>query len=197
MRNLNQNRRGAPSSGWQASDVRPTPRRSLAMSKNSDQLFKEACSAWDSGDLTTAFEMFSQAAETGDASCQLNLGYFYDCGLHVAPDRRLARQWYHRAYRQGEASAASNIATLFRDVCDYGRMIWWWRAAIRMGDDDALLELGRCYELGRGVPLDRDRAKQHYERLLDSSHTTEASREAAQQQLKGLRRHVTRHPRTS
>lgn len=167
------------------------------MRKKSDQLFKDACSVWDSGDLGRAFELLSQAAEIGDASCQLNLGYFYDCGLHVARDRRLARHWYHQAYRQGEASAASNIATLYRDARDYGRMIWWWRTAIRMGDGDALLELGRCYESGRGVPLDRDRAMDCYDRLLASSHTTEASREAAEARLKHLRRYMDRHPQTA
>jgi len=77
------------------------------MSTKSDQHFKDACSAWDQGDLARAFELFSQAAEHGDASCQLNLGYFYDCGLHVERDQTMARHWYHMAYRQGKASAAS------------------------------------------------------------------------------------------
>lgn len=165
------------------------------MSTNSDRHFKDACAAWDGGDLSRAFELFFLGAEAGDASCQLNLGYFYDCGLHVARDRRVARHWYHRAYRQGEASAASNIATFYRDAHEDGRMIWWWRAAIRMGDGDALLELGRCYESARGVPLDRDRAVECYDQLLASSHTTEASREAAEARLKHLRRHVFRHLR--
>jgi uncharacterized protein len=164
------------------------------MRGKSDQLFKDASSAWDSGDLGRAFELFSQAAEAGDASCQLNLGYFYDCGLHVPRDERLARRWYLQAYRQGEASAASNIATLYRDAHDYGRMIWWWRAAIRMGDGDALLELGRCYESGRGVPIDRDRAADYYVRLLASPHTTETSREAAEDRLRQLRSLTSRHP---
>ena len=163
------------------------------MSTKSDHHFKDACSAWDCGNLSRAFELFSQAAEAGDASSQLNLGYFYDCGLYVARDRRLARHWYHQAYRQGEASAASNIATIYRDTHDYGRMIWWWRAAARMGDGDALLELGRCYESGRGVLRDRDRAVQFYVRLLASPHTTEASREAAEGKLRHFRRQKSRH----
>ena len=159
-----------------------------------DQLFKVACSAWDSGDLGCAFELFAEGAEAGDASCQLNLGYFYDRGLHVVRDQRAARHWYREAYHQGEASAASNIATLYRDAREYGRMVWWWRAAIRMGDGDALLELGRCYETGRGVPVDRVRAAGCYDRLLASEFTTEASREAAGARLKRLRRHTSRNP---
>lgn len=61
-----------------------------------------------------------------------------------------------------------------------------------MGDGDALLELGRCYESGLGVSINRDRAMAYYKQLLDSSQTTEASREAAQASLKRLRRHVAR-----
>lgn len=162
------------------------------MGKKSDRQFKDACSAWDCGNLRRAFELFSQGAEAGDASCQLNLGYFYDCGLHVARDQKLARHWYGQAYRQGEATAASNIATIYRDAHDYRRMTWWWRAAARMGDGDALLDLGRCYESGHGVIKNLERAVQCYVRLLESSHTTEASREAAKIRLRHLRKQASR-----
>lgn len=56
-----------------------------------------------------------------------------------------------------------------------------------MGESDALLELGRCYESGRGVPLDRDPAMGSYVQLLESSLTTEASPEAAEARLTHLR----------
>lgn len=163
------------------------------MITKSDHHFKDACSAWDSGDLAKAFGLFSRAAESGDSSCQLNLGYFYDCGLHVARDQGLARYWYHRAYRQGEASAASNIAMIHRDSHEYSRMIWWWRAAARMGDADALLELGRCYESGCGVPRNRDRAMGCYAQLLASSHVTGVSRQTAEGRLRHLQKHTSRH----
>lgn len=158
------------------------------MSTKFDHHFKDACAAWDSGNLSRAFKLFSQAAAAGDASCQINLGYFYGCGLHMAPDRGLALHWYRQAYRQGEASAVSNIATIYRDTPDYGRMIWWWRAAAGMGDGDALLDIGRCYEKGRGVRRDRERARACYVQLLASPLTTEASREMAESRLRQLQR---------
>jgi TPR repeat protein len=170
-----------------------THNNSQHMRAKSDRLFNEACVAWDCGNLSRAFELFSRAAESGDASCQLNLGYFYDCGLHVAQNRKLAQHWYRKAYHQGEASAASNIATICRDTHDYGRMIWWWRAAARLGDGDALLELARCYEAGRGVLRNRERAAQFYFRSLASPWTTDASREAARCRLNHLRRQMARH----
>lgn len=149
-------------------------------------IFSEACKAWDDGRLADAFRLFSSAAAEGDASCQLNLGYFYDNGIHVSRDVRLAVHWYHQAYRQGEAAGASNIATIHRDHKAYSRMIWWWRAAIRMGDNDAWLELGRCYEAGRGVSKNLDRAAFCYSQLLAAGHTTEVSREMASKRLRRI-----------
>lgn len=150
------------------------------------RLFEKACAEWDRGNLESAFELFSQAAVAGDESCQLNLGYFYDYGLHVTQDKKLARFWYHRAYLQGAAHAASNIATIYKGDHDYRRMIWWFRAAARMGDGDALLEIGRCYESGCGVSTNRKRALDYYLQLLDAPHATEASRETAKERIRLL-----------
>ena len=156
------------------------------MNTASYRLFEKACSEWDRGNLESAFELFSQAAVAGDESCQLNLGYFYDYGLHVTQDKKLARYWYHQAYLQGAAHAASNIATIYRDDHDYRRMVWWFRAAVRMGDGDALLEIARCYESGCGVSRDRKRALEYYLQLLDSPNTTESSRETAKERIRLL-----------
>ncbi|HXJ76012.1 MAG TPA: sel1 repeat family protein, partial [Candidatus Dormibacteraeota bacterium] len=89
--------------------------KTKSKSKEDTSLFVRANAAWDRGDLRHAFELFSQAAEAGDASSQLDLGYFFDCGLHVKSDKTKAMHWYRQAYRRGEPGAANNIATLHRD----------------------------------------------------------------------------------
>ncbi len=58
--------------------------------KENDKLFVEANTAWDAGDLRRAFQLFSRAAELGDSSSQLDLGYFFDRGLHVKKDKTKA-----------------------------------------------------------------------------------------------------------
>jgi len=63
---------------------------SKTRSKKNDKLFVEANAAWDKGDLRRAFELFLQAAKLGDRSSQLDLGYFFDCGLHVKKDKKKA-----------------------------------------------------------------------------------------------------------
>ena len=120
--------------------------------KENDKLFVKANTAWDRGDLRRAFQWFLRAAESGDSSSQLDIGYFYDGGLHVQQDKKKAMHWSYRAYRQGDAGAANNIATLHRECGRVSRMVWWFRRAVAMGHHDALLDLGKCYETGIGLP---------------------------------------------
>jgi len=160
-----------------------------ARAKANNRLFVKANTAWDKGDLQSAFELFKRAAESGDSSSQLDLGYFFDCGLYVKTDKKKALHWYHLAYRQGDAGAATNIATVHRDCGRPGRMIWWFRRAVVMGDHDALFELGKCYETGIGVAKNLGRALRCYRHLLASEHVTESSREEATKRLSRLQRH--------
>ena len=110
-------------------------------SQEKNRLFTQANAAWDKGDLRQAFALFMQAAKLGDVSCQLDLGYFFDQGLSVKKDKKKALEWYRRAYRQGDAGAANNIATVYRDLGDTRKMLWWFRRAAAMGDLDVLLDL--------------------------------------------------------
>ena len=156
------------------------------------KLFVSASKAWDRSDLRRAFQLFSRAAEAGDSCSQLNLGYFFDRGLHVRKDRDQAMHWYYRAYRQGEAGGANNIATLHRDGGRIGRMIWWFRRTVAMGDHEALLELGRYYETGTGLPKSPKHAARCYRRLLASDQVSEFYKERAKRRLTRLNRQERR-----
>jgi uncharacterized protein len=151
-----------------------------------DRWFRAANVAWDRGDLRRAFDLFSRAAEAGDRASQLDLGYFFDTGLYVRADKAQALHWYHKAYRQGDEGAANNIAIIHREMGQTGKMIWWFRRAAALGEHDAFFELGRCYELGLGVPRNFDKAKRLYRRVLTSRDVIENTREQACQRLARL-----------
>ena len=154
-----------------------------------DKLFVDANAAWDRGDLQRAYQLFARAAELGDASSQLDLGYFFDRGLHVKQDKKQAMHWYYRAYRQGEASAANNIATIHRERGHVKRMLWWFGRAVAMGEQDALLELGKYYESAVGRENDTKNAKTCYRRVLRSKYVTQLTREQAKRRLSKLEKH--------
>ena len=149
--------------------------------------FTCACTAWDEGRLEEAFELFSKAAEAGDSSCQLNLGYFYDYGIHVQRNLRKALHWYRKAYHQSCAEAASNIATIHRDDKAYTRMVWWWRRSVQLGNEDAWINLGHCYESGYGVRKNPEKAIRCYSQALDAENVSEDSKESAKNALRRLK----------
>jgi TPR repeat protein len=137
--------------------------------------------------LRQALALFTQAANLGDVSSQLDLGYFFDQGLSVKKDKKKALEWYRRAYRQGDAGAANNIATVYRDWGDTRKMLWWFRRAAAMGDIDVLLELGKRYEKGLAVARNPAKAKVFYRRVLVNKCATEDDKAEATARLAGLR----------
>ena len=54
-----------------------------------------------------------QAAEQGDASAQLNLGFMYNTGMGVLKDAAEAVRWYRLAAEQGLASAQFNLGNMY------------------------------------------------------------------------------------
>jgi TPR repeat protein len=156
-------------------------------SQEKNRLFTQANAAWDKGDLRQAFALFMQAAKLGDVSCQLDLGYFFDQGLSVKKDKKKALEWYRRAYRQGDAGAANNIATVYRDLGDTRKMLWWFRRAAAMGDLDVLLDLGKRYEKGLAVSRNPAKAKIFYRRVLANKCATHDDKAEARARLAGLR----------
>ena len=108
-----------------------------------DSLFRRADKQWEAGNLRSAFRLFLAAAKGGDSGCQSNLGYFYDVGIGVKPNRSLALYWYQRAYRSGAGSAASNIGTVYRDERNFKEALKWFERAVKLADGEANLEIGK------------------------------------------------------
>src|SRR5690349_4222867 len=77
-----------------------------------NELFFRADKQWDRGHLISAFRLFLAGAKAGDKDSQVNVGFFYDSGVGVHPNRKKALYWYNKAYRQGDALAAYNIGRI-------------------------------------------------------------------------------------
>jgi TPR repeat protein len=144
-------------------------------------------SAWDSGDVKAAFRLFRSMAESGDKGAWLNLGYFYDVGLGIRKNRTEALRWYRRAYRAGDSSAASNIATVYRDEGKHRLAFQWFFRAASMNDGDAEVEVAKRLLSGVGVMKDRSRAVTVLKRAVASNRITPAGRDEAVELLKQIK----------
>ena len=141
--------------------------------------FEKACAHWDSGEHGRAFRLFLLGAKSGDPSCQLNLGFFYDQGIGVRPDPEKALRWYKHAHRGGSTSAALNIGIVHRDQGRLAQAIRWFQRALERGNDDTGLQLAEVYLQAGEVR----RARGCLKKVLRSSNVTEETRRKARRHL--------------
>jgi TPR repeat protein len=173
----------SPKKGGRAESVR---RSSL------DALYTKAFSQYECGNYRSALHLFLSGAKRGDPSAQNMVGYFYDTGVGIRPNRSTALNWYRRAYRHRSRAAAGNIGTIFRDERNSKRALFWFRRAVQLGDADSNLEIAKLLLSDTGS--DVKGAIKHLMRAIKAkpSDVTEDSREQARRLLKRIQQRGTR-----
>ena len=122
------------------------------------------------GDYESAAEWYRRGAELGDDESMLNTGICYGTGQGVEEDPSKAVEWYRKAYEiKGECAgkAACNIGILFGNDGDYESAVEWYRRGAELGNDQAMINLGTCYEDGNGVKEDRSKALEWYRKVYE------------------------------
>ena len=154
-----------------------------------EELFIQAAKREERGELRSAFRLYLAAARAGDTSSQLNVGNFYDAGTGVRRNRLAALYWYKRAYRRGVSAAANNIGIVWRNEKKLERALEWFQKAVRLGDDEANLEIAKYYLLNGRNP---GKAIRHLEKVCQSNCVTEAGVEEATKLLEQTRKQSKR-----
>ncbi len=154
-----------------------------------EELFIQAAKQQEKGKLRSAFRLYLAAAKAGDTGCQVNVGNFYDAGTGVRRDRTAALYWYKRAYRRGYSCAASNIGIMWRTENQPRRALKWFEKAVRLGDDEANLEIAKYYLRNEHNPL---KAIGHLQKVCQSRCVTESGAEEATRLLKQARKQSAR-----
>jgi len=165
--------------------ARSQSRSSQSQKPKAEELFIRAAKQEENGELRSAFRLYLAAARAGDTSSQLNVGNFYDAGTGVRRNRVAAFYWYKRAYRRGSSSAANNIGIMWRNEKKLKRALEWFRRAVRLGDEEANLEIAKHYlrherNPGKAIP--------HLEKVCQSDCVTEAGVKEAIKPLKQARK---------
>jgi len=97
-----------------------------------------------------------QAAEAGDATAQLFVGYCCANGIAVAQDRALAIKWFTRSADKGNTFAMSNLGYLLDsgpgEVSDKDGALRWYRKAAELGNGLAMADLGWCLSDAKEYP---------------------------------------------
>lgn len=143
-------------------------------------MFARADKMLQSGDARSAFGLFLTAAKAGHKASQLNVGHCYDSGSGTRRNRSSALYWYGRASRQGDALAANNIGTIYRDEGKPRTALKWFQRAVSLGNDASNLEIAKYY-LWRGD--DASLAMGYLQKVCQSDLVSEAENQEANELL--------------
>lgn len=146
--------------------------------------------------LATAMKWYHASATRGNSEAQSALSTLLSSGGEIAQDFPLAIHWARKAVAQGNASAAFNLGTIYRDLRKPKLAFRWYQRAGAMGDTDAFLQIGLCYLFGFGAEQDFDSALSAFERIItgDPATSCQRSKENARYWISILR--LIRGPRT-
>jgi TPR repeat protein len=129
-----------------------------------DLLYMKADLLDGRGRYTEALPLLLKGAESGDASCQVVLGNYLSDGRKGVPiDQERTVYWYKRAYSQGTAIGASNLALSYRKLGDVEEAYKWFERAVKEGDNESHLALAKIWLHDRG---DEAKAKEHLQAMF-------------------------------
>jgi len=120
-----------------------------------------------------AFHWNLLAARQGDESAQLAVGDAFSLGIGTKRDFTKAKKWTKKAIKQGVASAAHNLGTIYRDLKKPRLAFKWYCRAVEMGDKDALLSVGLCQLFGLGIQQNTKAANKSFTKILKFDFPTE------------------------
>ena len=120
-----------------------------------------------------AYQWYLLSAKQGNDSSQIALGNLLSTGYGVQRDFTKAIYWTKKGIKQGASHAAHNLGTIYRDMGKSKLSFKWYCRAVKMGDNDALLDVGLCQLFGYGVKQNFHTAYQSFQKALEDKHRAE------------------------
>lgn len=134
---------------------------------------EDGLAAYRTGNFTVALKEFRVAAEAGNPTAMVSLGFMYLRGEGVEPDPREASHWLQLAAEQGVAPAQHSLALLYYEGRGVDRNAAvaanYFESAALQGLADAQYNLGVLYSRGDGVNQDWALARFWYQKAAEQN----------------------------
>lgn len=127
-------------------------------------------------DPLEAKRWYECSAEQGYSVAQCAFSSLLSSGDVDSRDYAAAIYWAKKAIDQGDASAAHNLGTIYRDQKKPVMAFRCYQRAVSMGDKDSLLQVGLCYLFGFGAKQDFAEALRCLEQIIASDTATMCQR---------------------
>jgi len=153
--------------------------------KNSDiNNYDVATKLLEEGRDKEAFENYLMLAEKGFIHAQVMVGWLYQIGRGVKQDIDKARFWYGKTANANSPDGQFYIGSLYRLEGKYEEAITWLIKAAAQGYMPALYRLGKMYDIGEGVAIDKEKSYKFLEEAAIKGHLF-AKRELSVKMMKG------------
>lgn len=152
-----------------------------------DLLYMEADLLDGRGRYAEAVPLLLKGAKRGDTSCQILLGNYLSDGRKGIPiDRKRAVYWYKQAYKQGDSTAAFNLAMDYRKQGDVDEAYRWFELSVKAGNNEAHLALAKIWLHDRE---NKAKAIKHLKAVFQGNprDVSELGRDEARSMLRRLR----------
>jgi hypothetical protein len=154
--------------------------------EDAESLFLTAERLEEEGKFSAAFRRLLRAATLGHSGSQVNLGNYYASGTGVRKNLSKAAYWYKAAYRQGNSTAARNLAIDRLSIGNIRSAIQWFKKGIEQEDGGSYIGLAKIYASRRGG---KEKAIKLLERVrrMNRTHASELDQEQAKSLLAKLK----------
>ena len=114
-------------------------------------------------DEKTAIKLFKRAAKLGNAAAQYNLGMAYACGYYgVTPDKDKALHWLKKSAKGENPMACVQVGLYYfytvATKSAYKKAFELFNEAYRLGEEQAIINIGLCYLQGKGIKENKKEA---------------------------------------
>ncbi len=120
----------------------------------------------------SAIKWYQASALQGNRHAQNSLGVILSTGSKIREDFPRAIYWTKLAVVQGDACAAFNLGTIYRDMKKPRLAFRWYQRAAAMGDKDAYLQIGLCQLFGVGTQQHFASARSAFEYVITCDPST-------------------------
>jgi len=116
--------------------------------------------------ISSPHKTLIEGAESGDVEAQFLLANAYDNGAGFLNSSRNAKKWYLKAANNGHTEAQNSIGSIYQAEKKYEDAMVWYKKAATQQHALAINNMAYLYDLGLGVPQDRQKG---YELYMESA----------------------------
>ncbi len=135
--------------------------------KSIAQVYNEGVRYQRQNDFANALPCFQHLADQGHVESQYVTGHIYFYGKAGNKDNDQAIKYWTLAAEQNHTQSQFELGLLYFGIDEFANALKYWEMAANNGSGASMSNIGMCYDEGKGVACDEEKALQWYMRAAE------------------------------